>query len=328
MNKSAKSEVVTPPPSLMKSLTAGFDAISTHAWLVVFTGLLDSLLWFGPRLRFYALVKDFLVRQSALATSANAELIEGVREMFMNFNLMSSLRTFPVGIPSLMVNRSPAQSPAGIPVIYEIDSFAPAILIWLLLNLVGTCGGALYFILVAQVTANGKVEWSKVAKNFPHAVIQVFLLTLAGVLGIFLLGLPFSCILSVMLLGGVGVANFTSIIALVAGGLVVWMLLPLVFSPHGIFVYQYKFWQSIKNSIRIARMTLPTTSLFILALVVINEGMSLLWSIPEETSWFSLIGILGHGFVSTSLLASTFIYFQDANRWVKDIIERTRLLAV
>ncbi len=327
MIHSAKSEIVTPPPSLMKALTAGFDAISNHVWLVVFTGLLDLFLWIGPRLRFYSLLQNLLTQQSAITSANNPELIESIRAMVENFNLMSSLRTFPVGIPSLMVNRAPVQSPIGLPGNYEIGSLSQVILLWLFLNFIGICIGALYFGLVAQVSVNGKVSWQKLVHEIPQAAVQVFLLSLAFVLMLFILGLPFSCLISLTVLSGVGLEQLTVLIALVAGGLLIWLLLPLIFSPHGIFVYRYKVWQAIKNSIRIARMTLPTTSLFILAVVVINEGMSILWSIPDETSWLSLVGIIGHGFVSTSLLASSFIYYQDANKWVKDLVEKSMLSA-
>ncbi len=49
-------------PSLMKSLTAGFDAISNHVWLVLFTLVLDELLWFGPRLRIASLFEEIFLK--------------------------------------------------------------------------------------------------------------------------------------------------------------------------------------------------------------------------------------------------------------------------
>ena len=50
-----KLNVVSVPPSLTKSLMAGFDTISNHIWLIIFTILLDMLLWFGPRLSVFGL---------------------------------------------------------------------------------------------------------------------------------------------------------------------------------------------------------------------------------------------------------------------------------
>jgi hypothetical protein len=42
---------------------------------------------------------------------------------------------------------------------------------------------------------------------------------------------------------------------------------------------------------------------------------------PEETSWLSLVGVAGHAFVTTGLLAASFIYYRDADRWVKAILK-------
>lgn len=323
-----KSEFLTPPPSLMKALTAGFDAISNHAWLVAFTLILDLLLWVGPRFRIYSLLQDLLAQQSALTSASNTGMIESLQEMVRSFNLLSSLRTFPIGIPSLMATRAPELSPFGTPVIFEIHSLGQVLLIWLLLNIIGMAVGALYFSLVSQVAVNGKVSWQKLVQGLPQTIYQVFLLALVFLMMFFLLGLPFSCLISMTIMSGIGLEQISVFIALIAGGLLIWLLVPLVFSPHGIFVYQHKVLQAVKSSIRISKMTMPTTSIFILVIVVINEGMSLLWSIPEENSWLSLIGILGHAFVTTGLLASSFVYFKDADKWVKDLIERTRLTVV
>ena len=227
-----------------------------------------------------------------------------------------------------MATRAPELSPFGTPASFEIQSLGQVLLIWSLLYIIGMVVGAVYFSLVSQVALNGKVSWQRLVQGLPQTIYQVFLLALVFLMMFFLLGLPFSCLISLTIMSGIGLEQISVFIALIAGGLLIWLLVPLVFSPHGIFVYQYKVWQAVKSSIRISKMTMPTTSIFILVVVVINEGMSLLWSIPEEISWLSLIGILGHAFVTTGLLASSFVYFRDADKWVKDLIERTRLTVV
>ena len=53
--------------------------------------------------------------------------------------------------------------------------------------------------------------------------------------------------------------------------------------------------------------------------------MDLLWRTPDEASWLMLVGIAGHAFVTTSLLAATFIYYRDADRWTEDTLRKMKL---
>lgn len=325
MNKTDPSESLPPPPSLMKALTAGFDAISNHAWLVVFTLVFDLVLWLGPKFRLYELFQKTLTQSASLSMLDNPELLESFWVTIQSFNFLSIMRTFPVGVPSLMVTRNPLESPLGNPMIIEINTFGAAIIFWLGINLIGILAGTIYFALVAQVATKGKILWQTLLKKFPAILMQIFMLTVSWVILLFIIGLPFSCILSFILFSGIGLEQVGLFLAVIAGGFLIWLMIPLFFSPHGIVLYQQKLWNSVKNSFRVARMTLPTTSLLIMIVVLISEGMSILWQMPSASSWMTLIGILGHAFITTSLLASTFIYFQDADQWVIKVLEKARL---
>jgi len=70
------------------------------------------------------------------------------------------------------------------------------------------------------------------------------------------------------------------------------------------------------------RFTLPNTGLFLLAFVLINQGLNFLWSTPPSNSWLLLVGIAGHAFISTALLAASFIYYRDINAWLTVVLER------
>jgi hypothetical protein len=51
-----------------------------------------------------------------------------------------------------------------------------------------------------------------------------------------------------------------------------------------------------------------------------------LWRVPDEKSWLSLVGVAGHAFISTSLLAASFIYYRDTSRWVQRMIQAAVLV--
>ncbi len=69
------------------------------------------------------------------------------------------------------------------------------------------------------------------------------------------------------------------------------------------------------------RMTLPTTALFLLSIVAISEGLNILWRVPPDNSWLTLIGVSGHAFVASALLAASFIYYRDADTYTQKTLQ-------
>jgi hypothetical protein len=136
-------------------------------------------------------------------------------------------------------------------------------------------------------------------------------LLLIGV--ILLASIPGGFLISLVALGGL---SFGQCALLIYSGFVLWLILPLAFSPHGIIANQANLLTAIKLSANLIRRTLPTSVLFLLAIFLLSKGLDILWLIPNETSWLLIVGILGHGFVTTSLLASSFIYYRDSLRWM------------
>ncbi len=318
-------ELPVPPPSLMKSLMAGFDAISKHLALIVFAILLDMWLWLGPRLRLFELFRQAFDQAGDLFEMQNPEMMEAFSRAVEAFNLFGVLRTFPVGLPSLIVGRATPSIPSGMPTFWELRSFTAGLTAWFGLTVMGVLLGTFYFICVGQAALADRVNWRQVISEWPRTFVQIILLTLAWYVLVLMIFLPFSCLFSVLLLSGLGAQQLALLIALVTGGLLVWLLIPLVFSPHGIVVHSLPVWVSLLQSIRLTRMTFQSTGLFLITIVILSEGMNILWSVPASTSWLTLVGIAGHAFISAALLAASFIYYQDARLWTQSRLQRARL---
>lgn len=317
------------PPNLISSLLAGFDSITNHLILILFPILLDLLLWLGPRLRLNKLVDSILYAIENLPGSNSpqmAELLEANRQMWavsgINFNLLSILRTYPVGIPSLMVSIQPTANPINSSYSIDVLSVRAMFGIWIFLSILGLAFGAFYFWTVAQAALSGKINWLKTLTRWPWISAQVCLLAILWIAILVALSVPGSCIITVLMAGGASIGRIGILIFL---GMVLWLLFPLIFSAHGIFVNQQTMWNSVKNSIRMTRYTFPTTTLFVFIILVLSEGMDMLWRIPGENSWLIIIGLAGHGFIASGVLASTFIYYRDATSWVEQVLQRMRL---
>ncbi len=310
------------PPSLVKSLLAGFDIISNHILLIIFSIALDLFLWLGPRLSVEKLIVDFFQQAQALPEAQSTDMsamLENSRLMWETlverFNLFSALHTIPVGIPSLMSGQASLLTPLGTAPVWQVPTLLATIGIWLVLALTGLLLGTLYFTLVSQAVLHGQVNLPQALGKWPWYAGQVISLALFWIVLFLGLAVPFICLLTFLLVLGL---NIGQLAILVYAGLVVWVFFPLVFSPHGIFTFHSRVWGTIMQSLQMTRATLPTTGLFLLAVVVLSQGLNLVWQLPEESSWFLLVGIIGHAFITAGLLAASFVYYRDAQSFMRE----------
>jgi len=102
------------------------------------------------------------------------------------------------------------------------------------------------------------------------------------------------------------------------------LIVPIFFSSFGIYLRKQNIFTSLMSSIQLTRFALPTSSLFVLTMFLIGVGLNFVWSIPDNNSWFTLIGIFGHAFIMTALLASSFVYYRDTTAWLQMVLERFR----
>jgi hypothetical protein len=236
-------------------------------------------------------------------------------EWLQTFNVFSMLRTFPVGIFSLLSEKAPPATPLGLPAVVQVGS-GWALFGWMALaTVLGWVCGGLYFRWVASVVA----EASPFAAG--RTVIQTVLYSLVWSLLAWIVGLPAMVLIYLLFLASPGLGQG---VLLFLGFLSMWLIVPLFFSSHGIFVKKQNALVSILESMQMARFTLPTSSLFVLIVLLMGTGMNLLWSIPPTDSWMTLIGLLGHAFITTALLASTFVYYRDMTAWLRNVLERLR----
>jgi hypothetical protein len=303
-------------------MAAGFDAITNHISLILFPIGLDLLIWFLPRLSLMGLINKVLDEltlgaQALPQDGETAEMFNAAQELWTlfaeQFNLLVFLRSYPVGIPSLMSSILPMENPLGALGMVQIESPMGVAGIFLLLSFLGLLLGTFYFKSVYQAAVLKEVRWRQVFLEWPWLSTQIILLTLFWVVLLVGVSIPASCVISVAALGNVA---FGQCGILMYAGLLVWVLFPLLFSAHGIFVNSQKTWHSIKRGVLITRMTLPITGLFFAVVLLLSQGLDFLWRIPPEKSWLMLIGLAGHGFVSTGLLSTSFIYYREADRWV------------
>jgi hypothetical protein len=322
-------ETLPPPPGVIGSLRAGFDAVSRHVNLILVPLALDLWLWLGPRLSVDRLLTPyfkFLFEQAGrgLASPSDIQRIVGVQASFIDglerFNLLSllgKLVTFPIGVSGLLVGTMPVAAPYGEQRVVQILSLPGLVGLVFLFILIGWVGGGLYFRWVSG-TALGREE---AGISSAWAIIQTFILSVIWFIGLMIAMVPVFVVLTLLALISPALANGAVFVMLM---LSFWLIVPLFFTPHGIFVSRQNAFSSVLSSLRMARFTLPTSGMFVLSTFLLYRGLNYLWSVPPNDSWMLLIGIAGHAFITTALLAASFVYYRDMHVWLETVFEQAK----
>ena len=337
MDVSSK-ENLPPPPGIINSIKTGFDLVASNLTAILLPLLLNLFIWLGPRLQMDALFNSIKGNVVSMWQAFGIPAVE-IQQMTQWYestlpyvNLFSLAFTTPVGVSSLFVNSNilylifpnlstntfdPAakQAPFGNPPILQVTEWN-ILTLTMLLVLTGWVLGGLYFRTVAWLARTNHDD-----RPIPvsHAVLQTILMSVSwGVISVFF-GIPFFTFLTIVL----RILNpiMANLILLFLGLAFMWLIVPLYFWSHGIFLKRQNIFSSIWNSLQMARFTLPTSGLFVMTIFLLTFGLAFLWSIPPVNSWMMLVGILGHSFIATALLASSFVYYRDMTAWLQPQVE-------
>src|SRR5687768_2455956 len=321
-----KLQSLPPPPGVIGSLRAGFDAVASHVWLILVPLALDIVLWLGPRLSVDGLLRPFVrymfsqARRGVAASEMN-QFLEAQRiflDGLQSFNLLSlagKLRMFPIGISSLLAQRMPVDTPLGEQSIVQISSLPLLLGVAFMLTLIGWVGGGLYFRWVSG-TALGLEE---TGISSLRAIVQTLILSVCWLIGLMVVVVPMMFVLTLLALISPVLVNVAIFVILL---LAFWLVVPLFFMPHGIFARRQNAFISAVTSLRMARFTFPTSGMFVISAVILSQGLTYLWSVPPSDSWMTLVGIAGHAFITTAVLASSFVYYRDMNIWLQTVFEQ------
>lgn len=321
-----KLETLPPPPGVIGSLRAGFDVVANRVALILVPLILDVFLWMGPRLSVNKLMTPFFnfmfntFKQQVDPSyfkelASNQSMIMETLQRFNLFSLLSKLPLLPIGISSLSAQTLPVDNPLGVQKVVNVSSVLLFIGLSFLFVLIGWVGGGLYYRLVS-----GSILGEKGAHiGFGWVILQTLLLSFLWMIAIVTISIPLMLVIGIL----------ESISPLLASGALLigiffsfWLIVPLFFTPHGIFVRGQNALYSIYSSLRMIRFTLPTSGMFVLSYFILSRGLDTLWMQPSNNSWIMLVGLAGHAFIMTVLLAASFVYYRDMNNWLQIVYER------
>jgi len=299
------------PPSVIRTLVAGFNLVANHIYLILLPVTLDLFIWLFPSINVTALFSPVVESFAEFTTELPVEASQMLNELVANFNLTSLLRTLPIGVASLFSAAVIHENPLNSTNTIEVMSISQFLLGFSLFNIIGLALGGMYYRMVSDVSVK------PIRPTLLRQTWRVLLLS-AGWLVFFLaLYIPISLIL--LLLGFLeGFLQTVLIVILLIP--MSWLLLFVYYSYYPFFMNDNGVVASLKKTFHIIRYTAPTLGWFSIIALFLSQGLNYLWTSAPATSWVSLIGIFGHGFISAGLLASSFIYFNKLSVWVDETV--------
>jgi len=309
-------------PSILQAFISGFNTTTNHIYLIILPIIVDLFIWFGPQFNLEKLLLPRIQGIDSLPGLDNpqfndilSDYLANLVEIAKSLNLSVLIRTVPVGVPSLISSLSPTSNPLGTPIRFEIASINSMFVYIIVFSLIGIALGSLFYQRTAQSIM--KDYRKPTISEFLKAMLQVILLPVLLIIIFLMISTPIFLFVSILSALSPAIGQFALMSALV---IVVWMIIPLYFTPHSIFLFRQNLFTSIMTSISVVRFSLPGSALFLLFAMVLSEGFNILWRIPPQDSWMLLVGILGHAFISTAILFSSFFYLLDAAQFAQQIL--------
>ena len=127
---------------------------------------------------------------------------------------------------------------------------------------------------------------------------------------------PFLVLAGVLMMVSSQVAVFVLWVGIL---LALWVLMFLIFTIHGLFMNDRNLFASLWDSIRLVQWNMSATIFLILLVVLLNLSLTYIWSLAPTGSWLALVGVAGHAFITTGLVAATCVFFKDRYRYWQEM---------
>jgi hypothetical protein len=357
------SSVTKPRPNIsaVDALTTGLSETARRPWLAAIPLAIDLLIWLAPALSIRDLLNRLVAAWEALLPLAYTpdqiatmgDVVEGMRQtadvVGAEVNLWQILSGAWLSVPSALV------APQGTRLTFISDMiFAPVGLslqlprvasapwqpapvqiasIWLaaLLGVLLWLAGMIFVTVLMRLTgdrvkpAQAPDEPARPADRFWRLFLRLSALSLVVGLALFVLRLPLSLVLTmIMLTGGATSAVLFAIIGGITMWIILWLLTSFYFASEAIVLDRQPVHRSIGQSLALVRMdSLAAVGLaFLINLLLV--GFRAVWRLIGQNPAGAVFAMAGNAYLGTSMLLAIFTYYQDRRRKWEDLVAESR----
>ena len=233
-----------------------------------------------------------------------------LHDFFNKFNLFSWLGVGPLGVPSLNAgsDASAKLATGAAPQIWQVADFNTYVLLLFVLSVAGLLIAGLFWAMLSGHVRQVAFSASGWLRSGIAIWVKLLILTGVLILAFVILIVPISFVAVLISALSVGLASLVPALGL---SLMLWGVFYLVFTVHGVALYQMTVRQAMRLSSLIARVYFAATLGLVTLSLAIYIGIGLIWDSFAIDSWLRLAAIIGNAFVVTSLLIASLVYYQN-----------------
>lgn len=194
---------------------------------------------------------------------------------------------------------------------WDLEDAAALLPLWVGMILVGAVLGGMYQVWLSDLVLQR--DWKRQERLQAVWRVALFSGLFLGISTLILSLTMVAAVFSTLLLPMFGV------IAIFLGfSAIFWIGVYIIFAPHGIISYRLNVVGAIRESFFVVRMNLLSVVGFLTVVLGVAWATGLVWELPPEGTWYLLLAVLGHGFVSSVLWTSSYAYFQGRRDWLAE----------
>jgi hypothetical protein len=304
---------------IIDTLSAGFDRVTRHLWLILIPALVDIAIWTGPRLSISRL------SQRAVAALPSAQELgtqyQQSLQMFQELlgdlgagaNLLSLLSMRALGLRSLTGTAQPQSVPfTTVRRIIEIQTWSELAATSLALTLLGLLIGCVFLSWVAQDVRDEGLSFPRTLQLSGRSWIRLIALALVavGVVSLTLLAMSFGYTVLALLSPQLA-AVVMSVFAIASLWLSAYASMVFFFTVRAMFVNNMSVLHSVWSGLNILHRNFLPAIVFLILVYVIQAGLAYIWRELAVNIAGTFVGIIGNAYVSTGLIMASFIFYRD-----------------
>ncbi len=327
-----KETTQTKKLSVIDALSAGYQVVGRHIWLIIVPVLVDFWLWFGPKVTSGTALDGIQNIFSNPSVTFPPDYLDTVTKMLAQAkqaNLFAILALSPMGPPSLLGSMGLTSPLLQQTAAQQMVSPAQLALFMVVVGLVGLLLAALFMVPIAVLLRGERCTLATCLPDIGHSWWQFALFILLMLVAFLAFSMFIALFLLIVSLFGSTVMTVTlSFILLVSSWLVLWLVVVFAFVPESIVLDRANVLMAMVRSINVVWRNFWTTLFLLVLSMGLMEGFLLIWQRLADSTAGLVISILGNAYISTGIAVASMLFYRDRFfHWQQSVSPATSVLA-
>lgn len=295
-------------PSLIETITQGFEAVNRRLWVVPILFLLDLFYWFGPRISLQPLIEQLIRFTQAFSPPNQEQLTPEMADQLRAAGASLNLGRFElIQWANTLMQSIVTPPPPVTPITWQITNVGVLLGAIVLMNLLVLVVMMLYLLPLADV-----IRGAPPAQPPLRRLGKVFV-SLLGVVGIVLGIMLLFCIPFALLISLTSLISPTlaSLVASVAVAFYVWLMFTAYFSFDAVIVSGVGPIRALLTSLFIVQRSFwAAIGLYLIGRLILT-GMNVIWQLMSASGVGLVVAMAGSAYISCGLAAAHLIFYRD-----------------